>query len=53
MAAKTYADTNVAADNTNYIALLVPQFNLEYTRLRLPIVLLKKIFHKKPRPRVV
>ena len=54
MVAKANADTSAAAYNTNYIAPLVAKFfNLEYTRLRLPIVLLKKIIYKKPRPRVV
>ena len=50
MAAKANADTSVAANNTNYTAPLVALFDLECTRLHLPIVLLKKIFHKKPRP---
>ena len=53
MAAKANADTSVTANNTNYTAPLVALFDLECTRLHLPIVLLKKIFHKKPRPRVV
>jgi len=45
--AKANADTSAAAYNTNYIAPLVAKFfNLEYTRLRLPIVLLKKIIYK-------
>ena len=53
MAAKANADTSVAANNTNYTAPLVALFDLECTKLHLPIVLLKKIFHKKPRPIVV
>ena len=40
MAAKANADTSVAANNTNYTAPLVALFDLECTRLHLPIVLL-------------